>query len=196
MNQDVDVPPLTSAGLVHAQFETIHPFLDGNGRTGRLLVIFWLMSQGILHAPVLYPSLYLKKEQDEYVRRLQACRETSAWEHWLEFFLDAVAEAAEEACRVALAIVALRQEHEELISKSFGKRTPNALRLLRQLFATPLVNATHVERSLGVSQPVASALLNEFRSRGTLRETTGAARNRRYSYDAYLHVFPGFDQRS
>jgi Fic family protein len=196
MNEPSQLPPLVRAGLLHAQFETIHPFLDGNGRTGRLLITFWLIANKVLAAPVLYPSLYLKREQDEYVRRLQATREESAWEEWLIFFLDAIATAAEEATATALAIVELRHEHQKLISTHFGKRTGVALDLLQQLFSTPFVNAKFIETRLGMSQPTASSLLNQFTERGLLVETTGKPRNRRYSYETYLRLFPGAEDRS
>jgi Fic family protein len=196
MNGAHVLPPLIIAGLIHVQFETIHPFLDGNGRTGRMLIIFWLMAKGILSAPVLYPSLYLKRQQEEYIRRMQACREESAWTEWLEFFLDAVAEAAVEATRVALDIVELRKQDQERITKAFPRRSSNALRLHQQLFSTPIVNMKFVEAALGVSQPAANALLNEFESLGIVREITGGQRNKRFSYERYLKVFPGVDDRS
>jgi Fic family protein len=196
MNEPSDLPPLIVAGLIHAQFETIHPFLDGNGRTGRLLITFWLIANEVLTAPVLYPSLYLKREQEEYVRRLQATREQSAWEDWLLFFLDAVAAAAEEATAAALSIVALRHEHQSLIAGTFGRRSGIALGLLSQLFSTPIVNARSIESTLGLSQPTASSLLKQFEQHGILTETTGKSRNRRYTYDRYLQLFPGAEDRS
>lgn len=196
MNEPPDLPPLVIAGLIHAQFETIHPFLDGNGRTGRLLITFWLIANEVLAAPVLYPSLYLKREQDEYLRRLQATREASAWEEWLIFFLDSVAAAAEETTETALAIVELRQEHQSVISGNFGKRTGVALDLLQQLFSTPFVNTKFIENKLGMSQPTASSLLNQFAQHDLLVEITGKPRNRRYSYEKYLRLFPGAEDRS
>lgn len=196
MNEPSELPPLVVAGLIHAQFETIHPFLDGNGRTGRLLITFWLIANDVLTTPVLYPSLYLKREQEEYVRRLQATREASAWEDWLIFFLDAVAAAAEDATAIALAIVQLREEHQRLIAARFGKRTAAALDLLRQLYSTPIVNARFVEASLGLSQPSASSMLRLFEEQGILRESTGRARNRHYVYHRYLALFPGAEDRS
>ena len=191
-----DFPPLVAAGLIHAQFETIHPFLDGNGRTGRLLIIFWLIEQKILKAPVLYPSLYMKLERDEYVRRLDETRTATGWEGWLRFFFDAIAAAATEASSVALAIVHLQSQHRKLITTEFGKRAPNALKLLDLLFKRPIVEAKLVERDLGLSQPTVSSLLNEFALKGILVETTGSQRNRRYSYDAYLSLFPSLHDRS
>lgn len=196
MNDAPELPPLIIAGLIHAQFETIHPFLDGNGRTGRLLITFWLIANEVLSAPVLYPSLYLKREQDEYVRRLQATRENGAWEEWLTFFLDAVAAAAGEATNTALKIVELRETHQALVSTTFGKRTGIALQLLQQLYSTPIVNAKFIEKRLGMTQPTASSLLNQFQANGLLVEVTGKTRNRRFSYEQYLHLFPGAEDRS
>jgi len=191
-----EFPPLVAAGLIHAQFETIHPFADGNGRTGRLLIIFWLIDRHILKVPVLYPSLCMKIEQDEYIRRLDETRTASGWEGWLRFFFDAVAAAATEATTVALEIVRLQNRHRDLVTVEFGKRVPNAVRLLDLLFRHPIVISKFVETKLQLSQPTVSALLNEFVRHNILNETTGARRNRKYSYDSYLSLFPRLYDRS
>lgn len=195
INGTPSIPPLIAAGLIHAQFETIHPFLDGNGRTGRLLITFYLIDKGLLTKPVLYPSLYLKREQAEYVNRLQDIRDSGGWDDWLEFFLDAVTEAAQEATQTALSIVELRQRHQALIPQ-MGRRVGNALRLLENLYRHPVVTSKLVEQLLGISQPAAWALLKEFEAKGLLVETKGNERHLEYSYAEYLDLFPDLTQRS
>lgn len=144
----------------------------------------------------LNPSLYLKREQDEYVRRLQATHDSGDWEGWLSFFLDAVAEAAEEASKTAIALVELRQNHQALIPQKFGKRTTVALQLLHQLYNTPIVTAKFVESALHISQPSASSLLNESEATGLLTEVSGKPRYKKYAYSQYLQLFPGSDERA
>ncbi len=174
------MPPLIKAGLAHAQFETIHPFLDGNGRTGRLLITFWLVEQGILRKPLLYTSLYFKQHRDEYVDRLQLVRDEGDWEQWLAFFLDGVAQVATEAAR---------------IGKELGRRAGRAFALLDELFKRPVVTGKVVERVLDVSQPTASALVRDLQGLGVLAEITGKQRNRIFAYRDYLDLFPGAQSR-
>ena len=189
------MPPLIRIGLAHAQFETIHPFLDGNGRIGRLLITLWLVERGILHHPLLYPSVFLKEHRDEYIDRLQAIRDKGAWEDWLAFFVDGIGQVAREATDRALDIVNLRDEHRDLISARLGRRVPNALALLDQLFRQPVVTARTVEALTDVSQPTASALVRDLEGLGILRELTGQRRNRLFAYTRYLDLFPGVEDR-
>lgn len=191
LHDEEPIAPLIKIGLAHAQFETIHPFLDGNGRIGRLLITFWLVQQDILHRPLLYPSLYFKEHREEYVDRLQAIRDRGAWEDWLIFFVEGIGVAAREASDRALDIVRLREEDRARIARSLGRRTPNAHRLLDELFRLPLVSAKGVEQLLGVSQPTASGLVNDLSRIGVLRELTGKRRDRLFSYERYLALFPG-----
>lgn len=179
------MPVLIDCALVHAQFETIHPFLDGNGRVGRLLVTFLLVHRGVLRLPLLYLSHYLKLHRSEYYDRLTAVREDGDWEGWLRFFLDGVRATAEEASRTAREIVALREEHRLSVSR-LG---PNALRLLDSLYDQPLVNIGSVRTSLGVTFPTASKLVAEFQHNGLLEELTGFRRNRLFRYTPYLALF-------
>ncbi|MDP9302427.1 MAG: Fic family protein [Actinomycetota bacterium] len=195
LHDEDPVPPLVRIGLVHAQFETIHPFLDGNGRMGRLLITFWLMQQGILHRPLLYPSLYFKEHRDDYNDRLQAIRDRGEWEAWLAFFIEGIGLAAREAADRALDIARLREEDRARIAAALGKRTTNALVLLDHLFRLPLVSAKNVEELVGVSQPTASALVRDLTRIGILRETTGRRRDRLFAYDRYLALFPGAEDR-
>ncbi len=192
---DQPTPPLVAAGLIHAQFETIHPFLDGNGRTGRLMITFWMLEQKVISQPVLYPSLYLKKEQAEYYRRLDAVRTHGDWHGWLQFFLGAMTQAAKEASQIALAIVELQQQHRQLVTHELGRRSGLGLRLLDLLYQQPVLNAALVMQRLESSQPTVSALLRQFCQIGVLREITGATRGRVYAYQPYLDLFPGASQR-
>ncbi|MGH2820681.1 MAG: Fic family protein, partial [Actinomycetota bacterium] len=189
------MPALIKAGLAHAQFETIHPFLDGNGRTGRLLITFWLVEQRILKKPLLYPSLYFKENRDEYIDRLQAIRDEGAWEDWLAFFLDGIAQVATEATQRATEIVELREKDRMTISTSLGRRAHNALVLLDALFKQPVVMGPIVEEVVRVSQPTASAILRDLQELGILSETTGRRRYRVFAYTNYLSLFPGSGDR-
>ena len=184
------MPPLLKAGLAHAQFETIHPFLDGNGRTGRLLITFWLVERGVLKKPLLYPSLFFKEHRDEYIDRLQAIRDDGAWEDWLAFFLDGIAHVAAEATERALEIVALRERDRDRIVAELGRRAHTGLRLFELLLAHPVVTASSVMEMIDVSSPTANALVRDFQRIGILKEMTGRQRRRVFSYQEYLDLFP------
>jgi Fic family protein len=187
LHQDHGLPSLVHAGMAHSQFETIHPFLDGNGRVGRLLITFQLCQRGILQRPVLHLSSYLKRHRTEYYQRLMAVRDQGDWEGWIAYFLKGVAETAEQATDTARAILALRERHQELVRAQRLERY--GLPLLDTLFAQPLVNARSVERTLGVTYATANRLLSLFTDLGVLEETTGARRNRRFRYSPYLALF-------
>lgn len=186
---------LVKAGVAHAQFETIHPFLDGNGRTGRLLITFWLIEQSVLRKPVLYPSLFLKENKDEYVDRLQAIRERGDWEGWLAFFLDGVAHVATEATSTAMRILELRTRHRELVATSLGRRAAAGLTLLDLLYGQPTVTPRWVAERLDVSAPTASSLVSGLERVGILREMTGRQKWRVFSYRDYLALFAGISDR-
>lgn len=189
------LPPLVKIGLAHAQFETIHPFLDGNGRTGRLLITFWLVEQGILRKPLLYPSLYLKEYRDEYHARLQAIRDDGEWESWLEFFVDGIAQAAKQATTTASNTLKLREADREKINRHLGKRTAKAFQLHDWLFTQPVVTLPLVQAQIGVSQPTASSLVHWLEDLGLLEELTGKERFKVFRYTAYLDLFPGSADR-
>jgi Fic family protein len=184
------MPPLLKAGLAHAQFETIHPFLDGNGRTGRLLITFWLVERRVLKKPLLYPSLFFKEHRDEYIDRLQAIRDEGAWEDWLAFFLDGIAHVAAEATERALEIVALRERDRDRIVATLGRRAHTGLRLYELLLAHPVITASSVMGMIDVSSPTANALVRDFQRIGILKELTGRQRRRVFSYQEYLDLFP------
>ena len=181
-----DEPVLVKAATAHAQFETIHPFLDGNGRVGRLLITFLLVHLGVLRQPLLYLSHYLKQHRAEYYDRLTAIRQRGDWEGWLRFFLAGVAETAEEATNTAERIFELRERHRSLAIEHAGA---NGLNLLAELYRRPLVNVNYVTEILGVTFPTANRLVAGFEELGLLREVTGQRRGRVYRYDAYLRLF-------
>jgi Fic family protein len=180
-------PALVQCALAHAQFETIHPFLDGNGRVGRLLITFLLVHRGVLQRPLLYLSHYLKRHRAEYYDRLMAIREGGDWEGWLRFFLRGVAETAEEATATARAIVNLREEHRALLQDA--GIAANGLRLLDVLFQQPLVHVDLVKDQLGVGYDTANRLVVRFERLELLEEITGGQRGRVYRYTPYVALF-------
>lgn len=186
---DESLPVLIHTGLAHAQFETIHPFLDGNGRVGRLLITFLLCQRNVLHRPLLYLSHYLKVHRTEYYDRLTAIRNDGNWEGWLKFFLRGVGEVSEEAMNTSRQIFALREQHRALVNNSLGTGAASGLRLLDYLYEQPIVNIRIVEKHLQSSFVTANKLVEQFVKLNILNETTGGQRNRRYSYFPYLALF-------
>ena len=181
------LPVLVTAGLVHAQFETIHPFLDGNGRAGRMFISLLLHERQVLSKPILYLSTFLKRNQARYFDHLTAIRSEGAWEQWLEFFFDGVAESARGATETAAAIHKLReQDRTRALADGAGK---NDIALLDALFRQPLINAAWVQTQLDVTSPTANKSIDRLEGLGVLRETTGNRRNRVYRYDAYVDLF-------
>jgi len=187
LHREHDLPVLVHVGIAHAQFETIHPFMDGNGRVGRLLVTFLLMHRGVLHRPLLYLSLFLKRHRDEYYERLMGVRDDGDWEGWLEFFVRGVAETAEEATVKARAIVALREDHLSAIDRA-GLAT-NARRLLDLLYRRPLLDVPLVRDELKVAFGTANKLIDQLADLGIVREVTGRRRDRVFRFDSYLDFF-------
>jgi Fic family protein len=181
------LPPLIRAGLAHVQFETIHPFLDGNGRLGRLLMTLILCDAGLLRAPILYLSLYLKARRDDYYRLLQEVREAGAWETWLEFFLTGVAETAEQAADTATSLIAMVDDHRRQIA-ALGRAAPTALRVHETLQARPIVTIRTVADAHAISFPTARHALENLVRLGLVRETTGRRRDRVYAYTDYLAI--------
>ncbi|MFY9511220.1 MAG: Fic family protein [Rubrivivax sp.] len=178
------VPLLVRCALAHAQFETIHPFLDGNGRVGRLLVTLMLCEDGALSRPLLYLSLYLKARRAEYYDRLTAIRHQGHWEPWIAFFLRGVSSTARAATQTAQAIFALRDGHRAAVA-----RNAKALALLDHLMLQPTVSIKRVAQTLGCTAPTATKLVRELEARGWLRELTGYGRNRLWRYQPYVDLF-------
>jgi Fic family protein len=180
-------PTLIEVGLAHAQFETIHPFLDGNGRVGRLLNTFLLVHRGILRQPLLYLSYYFKLHRTEYYDRLMAVRSSGDWEGWIQFFLRGVVQTAQEATETAERLFELRESHRSMIlEKNLGQ---NGLLLLSHLFQRPLVNINLLASMLGSTFPTASRLVSGFEELGILKEITGQKRSRMFRYEPYLALF-------
>ncbi|HEY3040087.1 MAG TPA: Fic family protein [Pyrinomonadaceae bacterium] len=186
---DDSLPVLIHTALAHAQFETIHPFLDGNGRVGRLLITFLLCERKVLHRPLLYLSHYLKMHRAEYYDRLMAIRNDGNWEAWLKFFLRGVGEVSQEAIETARRIFALRDEHRQAINRDLGSNASGAFSLLDYLYEQPIISVRLVEQHLKSSFVTANKLVEQFIKLGILNETTGRQRNRRYAYGPYLDLF-------
>jgi Fic family protein len=186
---DDSLPVLIQCGLAHAQFETIHPFLDGNGRIGRLLITLLLCQRRVLHRPLLYLSHYLKANRSEYYDRLTAIRNDGNWESWLKFFLRGIEAVSGEAIDKARQIIKLREEHRELISKSMGGNAIRGLRLLDYLHDQPIVSVRMVENHLKNSYVTADKVVQQLTRLKILTPTTRRKRNRRYSYAPYIALF-------
>ena len=181
-----DDPPLVMAGLAHAQFETIHPFLDGNGRVGRLLITLLLVQRRLLARPLLYLSLFLKQNRSEYYDRLDAIRTHGDWEGWLKFFLAGVAITANDAARVAGELVALTEEHRRVATdQNFGKFGWPLLDLLAE---QPIVTIKYASARLGSTPTTVGRLLDQMTSSGIVVELTGRQRYRVYRYTPFLEV--------
>lgn len=178
------LPTLIHCALVHAQFETIHPFLDGNGRVGRLLITFLLCERGILQRPLLYLSYFLRLRRAQYYDRLTAIRHDGDWEGWTRFFLTGVSEVSRSATETARAILQMREEHRAVVAD-------NALqvRLLDFLLQRPIISVRMAEEHLGCSYVTAAAAMNDLQEKGLLIEITGQRRNRLFRYDPYLALF-------
>ena len=182
------IPALIHCGLCHAQFETIHPFLDGNGRVGRLLITFLLCQKQVLHRPLLYLSHYLKRHRAQYYDRLMAIRTDGDWEGWLKFFLRGVAEVSESATITAREILKLRETARQQAQASPGGANYGQ-RLVDYLFERPVLTVRMVEQALECSFAKANNLVQSFAELGLLEETTGWQRNRRYRFKPYLALF-------
>lgn len=180
-------PILIKAALSHAQFETVHPFLDGNGRVGRLLITLLLCSEGVLSRPLLYLSLYLKRNRDAYYERLQAVRTEGAWEQWLEFFLEGVIEVAESATLTAQRIVHMVERDRQKLHR-LGRGSATALRIHDFAVRVVLLGIPRTAKQLGLSEPTVSKGVKRLEQAGILREMTGRKRGRLYAYDEYLKL--------
>ena len=184
-----ELPPLVKIALAHVQFETIHPFLDGNGRVGRLLITFLLTESRVLHKPVLYLSHYFKQHRQSYYEHLQAVRDRGAWEPWLGFFLRGVIEVAGEAAETARRVLLLREEHRAAITAQLGRAAGNGHKVLESLFDRPIVAVGDVQKLIGTTYVAANSLVSRLVKLGVLSEMTGYARNRRFRYAPYIALF-------
>lgn len=184
---DDKLPMLVRAGLAHVQFETIHPFLDGNGRVGRLLITLLLCQAGILHEPLLYLSLYLKQRRADYYALLDSVRRDGDWEAWLAFFLDGVRLTAEAAVETAQRVATMFRNDRATIEPT-GRRAGSALRVHEALKARPILSLPAIRDRTGLSFPAASSAIDLLAEIGMVRELTGKRRNRLFVYDRYLAI--------
>jgi Fic family protein len=189
LHADDGLPLLLKIGLAHVQFETIHPFLDGNGRVGRLLITFLLCEKGVLHKPVLYLSHYFKRHRQRYYELLQATRDDGDWEAWLEFFLQGVVEVSVQAAETARRILALREDHRAAIAANLGRAGGNGHIVLEHLFVRPIMSVNEVKELIGTTYPAANTLVEKLVEIGILEEITGQARNRKFRYGPYVRLF-------
>lgn len=189
-NDRIAVPHLVRIAISHYQFETIHPFCDGNGRIGRLLIPLYLISHGLLDKPSLYLSDFFERNRASYYDALTRVRASNDLSHWVRFFLRGVEETATKGRDTFRQILALRTQADEQVS-SLGKRVPNARATLAVLYRRPVISAAELEQELGVSKPTAHALVRDLEQKGLLVETTGQMRDRLYVFDRYLKLFIG-----
>ena len=182
-----DLPLLIRAGLVHVQFETIHPFLDGNGRLGRLLITFLLCAAGVLREPILYLSLYFKQHRSAYYDLLDRVRAKGDWETWIEFFLTGVRDTAEQASAAARRILAVFENHRRKI-EALGRPAASVLRVFEHMQRNPIVSIPGAAEKIGISAPTVAKSLEHMQQLGLLREITGRQRHRLFVYDAYLAI--------
>ncbi len=186
-NEGNPYPALIKAALAHVQFETIHPFLDGNGRIGRLLIAFILHHDGLLSQPLLYLSLYFKQHRSEYYRLLDVVRMEGDWEAWLDFFLEGVEQTASNAVETAKRLLFLFQKDEQVIQKA-RRSASTLLRVFRVLCERPLVTLSQICERTGLSFPAAANAMKTLEQLGIVREVTGQRRNRIFAYDEYLNI--------
>lgn len=187
-NEEIFVPHLVKIAIAHYQFETIHPFLDGNGRIGRLLIPLYLVSNGLLKKPSLYLSDFIEKNKSAYYEALTRVRTDNDLTHWIKFFLEAVIVTAKSSVKTFETILSLKQEMDALIV-GFGKKAHNASRLLEMLYQKPIVNMTDVGRELNLAKATVSSLIRDFEEKGILKETTGYERNKYYAFTRYLDAY-------
>jgi Fic family protein len=187
-DEPVRMPTLLKAGLAHVQFETIHPFLDGNGRVGRLLITLLLCEEKALTDPILYLSLYFKTHRQTYYDLLQRVRTEGAWEDWLRFFLRGVQETSNQAVEAARSILELFQEDRQTIDERLGRSAGSALRVHELLQRRPVLNTNIAIDQLSLSRPTILTALANLEELGIVRELTGKQRYRLYVYDRYFNI--------
>jgi len=188
--EDYFIHPLLRIAIAHYQFETIHPFLDGNGRLGRLMISLYLASEGLLHKPALYLSDYFERNKTTYVDKLMAVRQGNHMRDWLIFFLYGVEETARASAGVFRAVIDLKQRIErDVLPRFSARRQDNAHVLMRQLYARPVIDVKWVTNILDTSTNTASTLIGDLVNFGVLVETTGQRRNRLFVFNDYLNLF-------
>lgn len=188
-NREVEVPSLIRAALLHYQFETIHPFLDGNGRIGRLLITLYLVSERLLDRPLLYLSSFFERDKMLYYDNLTRVREKNDLLRWVKYFLVGVEQTASEAVDILRRVIAMKAEHEGVIQREFGRRAANALQVHAHLLQNPFVRIKDVQQICDLSPKAAIDLVRLFEQRGILKEKTGGERNLVFIYEPYISQF-------
>ena len=188
-NDQIDVPVLIRAGIVHYQFETIHPFLDGNGRIGRLLITLYLVSSDMLTKPSLYLSDYFERNRTLYYDNLSNVRKLNQLAQWIKFFLVGIIETSNKGIDTLKSILKLKEQIEDNKLTTLGKKLPSAKRLIKYLYRKPIVTAQDVLDELKVSLPTANSLLSDFENLKIVNEKTGWKRNREFEFTEYLNLF-------
>lgn len=188
LHEKTDYPVLIKTGLIHSQFESIHPFLDGNGRIGRLLITHYLCFRGVLKKPLLYLSEFFKKHKQQYYDRLTAIREKDDIEGWLKYFLDGIKVTSESAVETIRKIISLKEVDTDAIIKK-GKVNKNSLKLLEYLFKNPVVTIQIAENFLNLKNPNAIKVISSLEDLGILTEVTGKKRNKIFMYKKYTNLF-------
>lgn len=188
-NSDIKVPSLIRIGIAHYQFETIHPFLDGNGRIGRLLITLYLVSERILELPLLYLSVFFEKDRSLYYENLTAVREKNDLLHWLKYFLVGIEQTSTQAVDTLNKVLLLKKQTEETIASKFGKRGVSGMTLMNRLFEHPFVSIKDVQSITGLSKKAAGNLVQTFVDNDILDELTGNTRNRLFYFGYYLQLF-------
>lgn len=189
-NEDIYVPELLKIAIVHYQFETIHPFLDGNGRVGRLLIPVYLVERGLLTRPILYLSDFFERNRTHYYDNLMRVRDTDDIVQWLKFFLVGVSETAKSGIETFDAILKLQEDVDTLV-EPLGRRAQNARKVIQALYERPLTDAEHVAKVTGLSLTATYNLIDAMEEQGILTEITGRQRNRLYLFDRYMNLFTG-----
>ena len=187
-NPVCDLPDLVKIALIHYQFETIHPFNDGNGRVGRLLITLYLVSKGILKRPILYLSDYLESHRRSYYDKIMGVRFSDDVASWVKFFLEGVIVTAEKGTVALNEIMALQKEYEEII-KEMGSRSANALKLIDSMYQNPFIDITKTASIIGQSFPTAKTLIENLVEKGILSEITGGRRGKKYLMSKYINIF-------
>jgi len=193
-NRTIDVPHLIRIAIAHYQFETIHPFLDGNGRIGRLLIPLYLVSEGVLAKPTLYISEFFEKHKGLYYENLMKARDDNDLLHWVKFFLVAASETSKKGVTTLKRILGLKERIERERIVTLGKRAQRGLQLMDLLYKNPSVTASDVEKALSVTPKTANSLISDFGRLGILIEATGGKRNRVFIFDEYLSLFAAPDE--
>ena len=187
-NEEIFVPHLIKIAIAHYQFETIHPFLDGNGRIGRLMITLYLVGNGLLKKPSLYLSDFIEKNKSAYYEALTLVRTNHDLAHWIKFFLEAVINTANSGIKTFQDILSLKQEMDTL-AIGFGKKAHNASKLIEYLYQKPIISISDIIEPLEMSKPTANSLVKEFESKGILKEVTGYQRNKLFVFEKYLDIY-------